>query len=253
MCFQSVFDVYCLEEARPGSVHTGYYWMSYEFVYVGNHHVRNILLLASIVSLIASIPLFITSCFLLNAMRLENQTGFVAWMITMTVFSIWKMIHLGYTTVVNDMIFGYNLFTFFTWIIFNALNIGSLVLVYSFYQELRSLDQIETMTQQKLDLSSRAGSVYGSRAGSLYGSKAGSIYGSRLDTINREYFGSEQQQSGEAQANLPPFFTELSPGPGATGIYAASPASVYSSTPREHIYHSLQRPDTEQIYSTVIH
>ena len=207
--------------------------MSYEFVYVGNHHVRNILLLASVVSLIASIPLFLTSCFLLNAMRLENQTGFVAWMITMAVFTVWKMIHLGYTTVVNDMIFGYNLFTFFTWMIFNVLNIGSLVLVYSFYQELRSLDQLETMTKQKLDISSRAGSIYGSRAGSIYGSKAGSIYSSRLDTINREYFGAGQQ--------------------GATGIYAASPASVYTSTPREHIYHSLQRPDTEQIYSTVIH
>ena len=251
MCFQSVFDIYCLEEARPGSVHTGYYWMSYEFVYVGNHHVRNILLLAAIVSLIAAIPLFLTSCFLLNAMRLENQTGFVAWMITMSVFTVWKMIHLGYTTVVNDMIFGYNLFTFFTWILFNALNIGCLVLVYSFYQELRSLDHIETMTQQKLDLSSRAGSVYGSRPGSLYGSRAGSLYGSRLDTINREYFGSEQQ--GETQSKPRPSLTELSSG--ATGIYAASPASVYASTPREHIYHSLQRPhtDTEQIYSTVIH
>ena len=146
------------------------------------------------------------------------------------------MFHLSYTTVVNDMIFGYNLFTFFTWIIFNGLNIGSLVLVYSFYQELRSLDHLENITRQKMDISSRAGSVYGSRAGSIYGSKAGSIYSSRMDTINREYFGSEQQ-------------------PGATGIYAASPASVYSSTPREHIYNSLQRPhtDTEQIYSTVIH
>ena len=228
--------------------------MSYEFVYVGNHHVRNILLLASIVSLIASIPLFLTSCFLLNAMRLENQTGFVAWMITMTVFTTWKMFHLSYTTVVNDMIFGYNLFTFFTWIIFNALNIGSLVLVYSFYQELRSLDHLESQIGQKLDISSRAGSVYGSRAGSIYGSKAGSIYGSRLNTINREYFGSEQQGETQCSNHSQLFYliTELLSG-GATGIYAASPASVYSSTPREHIYHSLQRPDTEQIYSTVIH
>ena len=113
------------------------------------------------------------------------------------------MLHLSYTTVVNDMIFGYNLFTFFTWVIFNGLNIGSLVLVYSFYQELRSLDHLETMTRQKLDISSRAGSVYGSRAGSIYGSKAGSIYSSRLDTINREYFGSEQQQ-GKAQCKLSP-------------------------------------------------
>ena len=233
MCFQSVFDIYCLEEARPGSVHTGYYWMSYEFVYVGNHHVRNILLLAAIVSLIAAIPLFLTSCFLLNAMRLENQTGFVAWMITMSVFTVWKMIHLGYTTVVNDMIFGYNLFTFFSWMIFNVVNIGSLVVVYSYYQELRSLDHLETITRQKLDISSRAGSIYGSRVGSIYGSRVRTP----LDTINRQYFGGSE----------------------ATGIYSATPAyvegdnkSLYTSTPREHIYDSLQRPQ-EQIYSTVIH
>ena len=225
-------------------MHTGYYWMSYEFVYVGNHHIRNILFLASLVSIAASIPLFITSCFLLNAMRMENQTGFVAWLITMTFFVIWKIVQLSYTTIVNDMIFGYNLFTFFSWMIFNVLNIGSLVVVYSFYQELRSLDQLENITRQKLDISSRAGSIYGSRAGSIYGSRTGSVYGSRvatpLDTINRQYFGSDQ--------------------PGATGIYSATPAyvggdtrSVYTSTPREHIYDSLQRQNPEQIYSTIIH
>ena len=235
-----MFDIYCLEEATPGSVHTGYYWMSYEFVYVGNHNVRNILLLSAIISLLASLPLFLTSCFLLNAIRLENQTGFVAWLITMTFFVIWKIVQLSYTTIVNDMIFGYNLFTFFSWMIFNILNIGSLVVVYSFYQELRSLDHLETITQQKLDISSRAGSVYGSRAGSVYGSRAGSIYGTPLDTINRQYFGTDQS--------------------GPPGVYSATPAyvggdskSLYTSTPREHIYDSLKRPQAEQIYSTVIH
>ena len=183
---------------------------------------------------------FLTSCFLLNAIRLENQTGFVAWLITMTFFVIWKIVQLSYTTIVNDMIFGYNLFTFFSWMIFNILNIGSLVVVYSFYQELRSLDHLETITQQKLDISSRAGSVYGSRAGSVYGSRAGSIYGTPLDTINRQYFGTDQS--------------------GPPGVYAATPAyvggdskSLYTSTPREHIYDSLKRPQAEQIYSTVIH
>ena len=214
--------------------------MSYEFVYVGNHNVRNILLLSAIISLLASLPLFLTSCFLLNAIRLENQTGFVAWLITMTFFVIWKIVQLSYTTIVNDMIFGYNLFTFFSWMIFNILNIGSLVVVYSFYQELRSLDHLETITQQKLDISSRAGSVYGSRAGSVYGSRAGSIYGTPLDTINRQYFGTDQS--------------------GPPGVYSATPAyvggdskSLYTSTPREHIYDSLKRPQAEQIYSTVIH
>ena len=34
----SIFDVYCLSQAAPGSIHYGYYLISYEFVYVGNQH-----------------------------------------------------------------------------------------------------------------------------------------------------------------------------------------------------------------------
>lgn len=34
----SIFDIYCLSQAIPGSTHYGYYVISYEFVYVGNQH-----------------------------------------------------------------------------------------------------------------------------------------------------------------------------------------------------------------------
>ena len=36
--FTSGFDIYCLHEAKPGSEHTGYYIISFDFVYVGNPH-----------------------------------------------------------------------------------------------------------------------------------------------------------------------------------------------------------------------
>ena len=109
-----MFDVYCLEEATPGSVHTGYYWISYEFVYVGNHHIRNILVLAGLIDIAASVALFVTTCFLLNALRHENQTGFSSYLVTMTVVIIWKFLHLSYSTIVNDLIFFYHIFAFFT-------------------------------------------------------------------------------------------------------------------------------------------
>ena len=32
----SAFDIYCLHEAMPGSEHTGYYIIAFDFVYVGN-------------------------------------------------------------------------------------------------------------------------------------------------------------------------------------------------------------------------
>lgn len=34
----AIFDIYCLSMAAPGSVHYGYYFISYEFVYVGNRN-----------------------------------------------------------------------------------------------------------------------------------------------------------------------------------------------------------------------
>lgn len=34
----AIFDMYCLSMAAPGSTHYGYYFISYEFVYVGNRH-----------------------------------------------------------------------------------------------------------------------------------------------------------------------------------------------------------------------
>lgn len=36
--FTAIFDVYCLSQAAPGSIHYGYYLISYEFVYIGNKH-----------------------------------------------------------------------------------------------------------------------------------------------------------------------------------------------------------------------
>lgn len=34
----AAFDIYCLAMAAPGSTHYGYYFISYEFVYVGNRY-----------------------------------------------------------------------------------------------------------------------------------------------------------------------------------------------------------------------
>ena len=218
-----MFDVYCLEEATPGSVHTGYYWISYEFVYVGNHHIRNILVLAGLIDIAASVALFVTTCFLLNALRHENQTGFSSYLVTMTVVIIWKFLHLSYSTIVNDLIFFYHIFAFFTGMLLTLASLASLVVIYSLYQELRSLSQLEDITKHKIEISSRAGTIYD------YG---GSLYGSRIATP----IGNQ----GTLQSTK-------------SGIYSATPARVHSSTPRapsDHLYASLQRG--EQIYSTII-
>ena len=202
--------------------------------------------------------MFVTSCLLLNALRLENQTGFVGWLMTMTVFTSWKIIHLCYSSLVNDLIFGYHIFTFFSWMLFSTISIVYIVVVYSMYQEFRSLSKLEDMTRYKMDVTSRAGSAYGS----VYGSRANtpynvgtlpSVYGSRtntpynMGTLQSQYSGASNSRFGTLQS--------------ANGVYSATPAyisndsnSLYTSTPRQdqdHLYASLQR-DADQIYSTII-
>lgn len=55
--------------AAPGSTHYGYYIISYEFVYVGNNHVRNVLVIFALFSALAACVTFITSILLVAALR----------------------------------------------------------------------------------------------------------------------------------------------------------------------------------------
>jgi hypothetical protein len=55
--------------AAPGSTHYGYYIISYEFVYVGNSHVRNVLVIFALFSALAACITFVTSIMLVVALR----------------------------------------------------------------------------------------------------------------------------------------------------------------------------------------
>lgn len=64
-----IFDMYCYSMAAPGSTHYGYYIISYEFVYVGNNHVRNALVIFALFSVLAACVTFVTSVMLIIALR----------------------------------------------------------------------------------------------------------------------------------------------------------------------------------------
>lgn len=181
----SIFDIYCLVEASPGSNHTGYYIFSFDFVYVGNHHVRNLLMMSSLFSLVLAVFIFITSCILLDALRLEKETGFKGWLYTMGVFTPWKIVAWIYHSIVNDIIFGYHIFQFFNWLILNIIDVGAWVVIYSLFLELNSISKLEDMAKIKMvTLSSRAGSVYGSRPTSPHTrSMSGVGVGDNLGTL----------------------------------------------------------------------
>ena len=289
--FQAVFDVYCLEEASPGASHTGFYMISFEFVYVGNHHVRNLLMMASLISIMMSIALFVTSCFMLNALRLEKEKGFQSWLITMCSFTCWKILHLGYGTIVNDLYFSYHIFTFFIWMIFTILSIGSLAVIYSLYLELTSISKLEDIARFKMDtMSTRGNSVYGSRPTTPHGtlgrqsvlSKPGvsrqpsmgdGLYavGNIVNQDPQLMYSTQQHESIYGGGSM------YSTGTSVYGTRIGPTESLYSSTPRdgpvtqfgvggihhhpentystpdqqENEYASLQR-NQEQIYATII-
>ena len=168
--FQGIFEMYILEEAKPGSSHTGYYLFSFDFVYVGNHHVRNLLFMSALFTLVGAVAVFISSCATLDALRLEKETGFKSWLISMGIFTPWRIVAWVYAFIVNDMIFAYHIIMFFVWLFFNIVNVMAWMVMYSLYLELTGISQLEDMAKLKMDtMSSRAGSIYGSRPTSPYG------------------------------------------------------------------------------------
>lgn len=276
----AIFDVYCLEEASPGASHTGFYMISFDFVYVGNHHVRNLLMMASLISIMGSLAIFATSCFMLNALRLEKETGFQSWLYTMGIFTCWKIVHLGYGTIVNDLYFSYHIFTFFSWTIFNIISIGSLMVIYSLYLELTSISNLEDIARFKMDtMSTRGNSLYGSRPTTPHGTLSrhpvnqfGTLQSGISTQISRQPSHSEGlyaanvinqpglQMSKKAESVYSVGNTSLYSAAGhsikAESLYGAGigqlrqTESLYSSTPREGpvTQFGVHLPATENVY-----
>ncbi|XP_059481094.1 uncharacterized protein LOC132199977 [Neocloeon triangulifer] len=148
--FTSAFDIYCLAEAAPGSTHYGYYIISFEFVYVGNMHVRNSLVVFALFSLIGSIALIVTSIMLIVALRKEYEGRMVPWLYCMFAFTAWRFFAFVFSSIVNDLYFGYNLFMCLAWIVFTVASAYGWVLVYSLYLELADLTKLEDLAHLRM-------------------------------------------------------------------------------------------------------
>ena len=146
----SAFDIYCLHEATPGSSHTGYYIFSFDFVYVGNPDVRNLLMASSVFSMLGGVVLFFASCYLLDGLRKESERNFVFYLWTMGIFAPWKVVAWAFAGIVNDMIFVYNVLMLLAWAGFNALNCFGWVCIYSLYLELRDLTNLQSLAKLKV-------------------------------------------------------------------------------------------------------
>lgn len=159
----AVFDIYCLAMSAPGSKHYGYYFISYEFVYVGNMHVRNSLIVCALFSLIGGVVVLFTSILLCIALRKEYERKIVPWLWTMASFIILRFCTLLLFAIVNDLIFFYNVIIVLLWTVFLAILIYGWLTVYSLYLELKDLSKLEDLAHLRMGTMASMHSLAGSR------------------------------------------------------------------------------------------
>ncbi|GFR26113.1 uncharacterized protein TNCT_379681 [Trichonephila clavata] len=145
-----IFDIYCLAEAQPGSTHYRYFGISFLFVYSGNQHVRNLLILCSVVSFFLAVCLMTASILLMKALKKESEGKFRPWLLAMLVFTVWRLIAIFYRSIVNDLYFGYHQAMLVIWILLSAVNVFMWLVVLSNYQELANITRLEDMAKLKM-------------------------------------------------------------------------------------------------------
>lgn len=146
----SAFDIYSLVLAEPGVVHTGAYFISYEFVYAGNPHVRNSLIVFSLFSLLSGTALLIASAVMLHALTSEDESRIRPWLLVMFIHSSWKCFSIVYFSIVNDLYYTYHGLMCFVWSIMILFNIYSWVVVWSFFNELSEVSKLEDIAHMKM-------------------------------------------------------------------------------------------------------
>ncbi|CRK95967.1 CLUMA_CG009408, isoform A [Clunio marinus] len=145
-----IFDLYCYSMAAPGSTHYGYYIISYEFVYVGNNHVRNVLVVFALFSVLAAAVIFVTSIMLIVALRKEYESKVVPWLWSYGAFLGFRFFAFLFFAIVNDLIFFYNIAMTMLWIIIIAVSIYGWLVVYSLYLELSNLTKLEDLAHLRM-------------------------------------------------------------------------------------------------------
>ncbi|XP_037070114.1 uncharacterized protein LOC119091429 isoform X2 [Pollicipes pollicipes] len=144
------FDVYVLAEAEPGKNHYGYYIISFEFVYVGNAHVRRCLMVLALVSAVSGIVLLVVSAILLRALKTEDERRIRPWLLFMIFHTIWRTFAFVFSSIVNDMYFSYHGVMCFLWAVMVLLNVYGWLVVWSFFNELAEVSKLEDIAHLKL-------------------------------------------------------------------------------------------------------
>lgn len=112
--------------------------------------VRNSLVAFSVFSMLGAVAVFVTSIILINALRKEYEKKMVPWLIVFFVFTIFRFIAYLFFSIVNDMIFAYNILMCLFWTFFMVVSIYGWLLVYSLYIELSDLTKLEDLAHLRV-------------------------------------------------------------------------------------------------------
>lgn len=101
-------------------------------------------------SLLIAVVVFVTSIQLIIALRKEYEKKMVPWLVAFAVFLIFRLLAFLFFSIVNDLIFAYNIMMCLLWTIFSVANIYGWILVYSLYIELSDLTRLEDLAHLRV-------------------------------------------------------------------------------------------------------
>lgn len=138
--------------------------------------VRNILAMFALFSFLAGLVIFVTSVMLIVALRKviyilifkfyrnnrsidiklnkfqEYEDKIVPWLWSFAVFTVLRGLSWIFFSIVNDLIFAYNLLMCLSWALLIVLSVWSWLVVYSLYLELKSLSKLEDLAQLRVSI-----------------------------------------------------------------------------------------------------
>ena len=249
----SLFDLYCLIVARPGSRHFRSFGFSFLFVYSGNRYVRYSLILTSALLSLMAIVLSVTSCILIPALKKEYELKFRPWLYLMTVFVGFRTLSIIFQSLANDLYFTYHQMVLILWLILIPLNVFALLVVYSNYQELSDITKIEDLAKLKM---STLSSLQGSRTlshlsnQSLNDSTYGRHYGATVNSnpspsYMRAAANVSHQPYAMTNSNLYNYTGSIHGGAGPsarTGLPPVGPGSTLSTPTPSVLGHHASTP-----------
>jgi hypothetical protein len=80
----------------------------------------------------------------------EYEKKMVPWLYCFAVFTLFRLFAFVFGSIVNDMIFGYNIVMCILWIIYTVANVYGWLLVYSLYLELSDLTKLEDLAHLRV-------------------------------------------------------------------------------------------------------